>query len=167
VWLSNGNAFESAAVWATVTSGFGDGWFSDVTDDGRADAVFAVGNDLVVLRSTGEGFGMPERWLTGESAGAPGWFIADISGDGAADAIAIDTAGVRLFLSDTQRFSPAGPLTVEPALGERDTSVADVNGDGKADVLTQRHESILAFLSTGFDFEAPVLWYDSSYFGGI
>ena len=167
VWRSNGSAFESATVWATLPPELGDGWFADVTGDGRADAVFAVANDLVVLESTGEAFGAPEPWLSGESAEAPGWFFADISGDGFADALAVDAAGVRLFLSDGEKFSSVGPLTVEPTLGERDTSVADVNGDERADVVTHHNERILAFLSTGTDFAAPVLWYDGLYFGGI
>jgi hypothetical protein len=167
VWRSNGSTFESAAVWATVPADFGEGWFSDVTGDGRADAVFAVENNLIVLRSTGEGFGKLEQWLTGERAEAPGWFFADVSGEGAADAVAIDVAGVRLFLSDGEKFSSVGTLTVEPTLGERDTSVADVDADGKADVITHDHERILAFLSTGNDFAAPVLWREGFYFGGI
>jgi hypothetical protein len=167
VWRSNGTAFESSSVLATVPETFGDAWFSDVTGDGRADAVFAVGDDLVVLRSTLEGFEEPATWLMGQGAEAPGWFFADISGDGVADALAIDAAGVRLFLSDTEKFNSVGPLTVEPALGERDTSVADVNGDGKADVITHHHESILAFLSTGTDFAPAALWYNGLYFGGI
>jgi hypothetical protein len=167
VWRSNGGTFENAAVWVTAPSDSGDGWFSDVTGDGRADAVFRVADDLVVLRSMGNAFGSSEQWLTGESADAPGWFFADISGDGAADAVAIDASGARLFLSDGNEFISAGELEIQPTLGERDTSVADVNGDRRADVITHHHESIVAFLSTGTGFDAPVIWRDGFYFGGI
>jgi hypothetical protein len=59
------------------------------------------------------------------------------------------------------------PSENRPPLGERDNSLVDVNGDGKADVVAQNHMNLVAYLSTGFDFEQGQIWYDRPFYSGV
>lgn len=167
VWRSTGVTLVDQEIWGTPPSGFERVWFSDVTGDGAADAVFAVGGMLVVYPSSGSAFGAPEVWLFDAKVGVPGWFFGDVTGDGAADALEIDTAGVRLSESRSGRFVLAPQLLVEPALGERGNSLVDVNGDGMADVVTENHSNLLVYLSTGADFALGETLYAGPFYGGI
>jgi len=168
-WLrrSTGSALLDEEVWATAPSGFERVWFSDVTGNGTADAVFAVDGTLVVYPSSGTAFDAPEVWLDDANPGAPGWFFGDVTGDGRSDAVSIDTTGVHLFSSTGGRFVLAAPLRVEPTIGERDNALVDVNGDGRADVIAHNHINIVSYLSTGTDFQGSTAWHMEPFYGGI
>jgi hypothetical protein len=93
VALSNGNAFNGAALWA---DGHGAGskkqFLADVTGDGKADAVafFDVSGfagKWYVAPSLGTAFGGASQWTDGYGAGSNQQLVADVTGDGKADAV--------------------------------------------------------------------------------
>jgi len=62
-------------------------FFTDVTGDGRADAIVVNDDTVTVRRSSGNDFGPNEDWTHGPYFGTRGTFFADVDGDGKADAV--------------------------------------------------------------------------------
>ncbi len=113
--------------------------FSDVTGDGRADAVFvnkATGEWLVSV-STGSAFRLPVQWKVGHGIGSTQQLVGDVNGDGLGDAVSFFSATgnwwVALSLGDS--FSDYSQWKSGHGIGSTSQHLADVTGDGRADAV--------------------------------
>lgn len=113
--------------------------FSDVTGDGRADAIVVNSDRIAVKRSTGTGFGPGIEVWSGayySNRGEPVSF-ADVNADGKADAIVVNSYGIYVKASSGSGFGTAYQWS-DPYysnLSWEKVQFADVTGDGKADAI--------------------------------
>jgi len=88
------------------SSGAGDTYFSDVTGDGRVDAIVVNEDRVTVRRSSGKSFTANQSWTNEPYFGNVGSYFADVNGDSRADAIVVNTDRVTVRLSNGMAFSP-------------------------------------------------------------
>jgi FG-GAP-like repeat len=131
VGRSTGNRLLGAAGWTGAP--FRATQLADVTGDGRADAIAASADGVLVARSTGTSFGAPEPWASGPARGAR--VFADVTGDGRADAVAVDPTGIVVRRSAGDRLGPEERWSQSVVDGFGTTRFADVTGDGLADAV--------------------------------
>lgn len=113
--------------------------FSDVTGDGRVDAVFVskTTGEWSVAVSTGSAFRVPVQWKTGHGIGSTSQHLADVTGDGRADAIVFYDSGGKWWVapSSGRAFSAYSLWRTGHSSGSSSQLVFDVTGDGKADAV--------------------------------
>jgi len=142
-------------------------YFTDVTGDGKADAIAVNHDGIVVKRSTGSSFSQTEQWTINGFSGEKGTFFADVTGDGKVDAIAVNQDGIVVRPSNGNQFGAPLPWTTQGFFGEKGTFFADVNGDGRADAIAVDEDGVKVRLSTGNGFAAQNTWTDIGYSGSI
>ena len=152
---STGNVFAASDNWSSnLLYGSKGTFFTDVTGDGKADAVIVETTGVKVFRSTGTGFSAAENWTTGPYFGNAGTFFSDVTGDGKADAIVVNDWGVTVRRSTGTLFSPNETWTANPYLGDAGNFFADVTGDGKADAIVVNVNGVTVRRSNGSVFLA-------------
>ena len=149
---STGTGFAGYTKW---TEGHGassnNQLLSDVTGDGRADAVVffndsTPGGSWWVAPSTGTGFAGYTKWTEGHGASSNNQLLSDVTGDGRADAV--------VFFNDS---TPGGSWWVAPSTGtgfagytkwteghgasSNNQLLSDVTGDGRADAVVFFNDS--------------------------
>ncbi len=119
-------------------------YFTDVTGDGRADAVVVNDDGVYVRPSTGNAFTNDRTlgagpWISGGYYGSRGTYFTDVTGDGRADAVVVNDYGINVEPSNGSSFArysaQAGPWTAGAYYGSRGTYFADVTGDRRADAI--------------------------------
>lgn len=150
---------------------------ADVNQDGYADLI-AFGNSQVNVAlnkgTSGSGFEIPTRWLTGNMTYAQGFrvgrhprFVVDVNDDQRADLVAFNNKDVLVALSNSTRtgFDPPqvwlkDKFTFNHGWNrEHPRDVIDMNADGFADIVGFGSDHIYVALNnqTG-GFNAPVVW---------
>ncbi len=113
--------------------------FSDVTGDGRVDAVFVskTTGEWSVAVSTGSAFRVPVQWKTGHGIGSTNQLLGDVNGDGRSDAISFFSATGNWWtaLSLGTSFSDYAQWKTGHGIGSTSQHLADVTGDGRADAI--------------------------------
>src|SRR4051794_25156021 len=122
---------------------------SDVTGDGKADAVVFEGSNGCwhVADSTGSYFGgVPlQDWICGHGVGSENQFVGDVTGDGKADAVVWEGSNGCWHVADsTGTYFGGVPLKdwiCGHGVGSEDQFVGDVTGDGKADAVVWERDN--------------------------
>jgi hypothetical protein len=143
-------------------------YFSDVTGDGKEDALVINNWGTTNRRSDGTKFLPNEDWTTDPYFGANRTYYADVDGDGKADAIVSNQEGVFIRRSDGSQFGADERWTEIGYGGDKGTFFADVTGDGKADAIvvnTINNVGVTVRRSDGTKFLPNELWTDIGYAG--
>jgi murein DD-endopeptidase MepM/ murein hydrolase activator NlpD len=138
---------------------------TDVTGDGKGDAIVANEDGVYVRRSNGNQFLPNEKWIDIPFWGTIGTAFADVTGDGKADAIASNNDGVYVRRSDASQFLPNEKWTDIGYWGTKGTWFADVTGDGKADAIVANDDGVYIRRSDGSKFLPNEKWTDIGYWG--
>jgi len=138
---------------------------TDVTGDGKADAIVANEDGVYVRRSNGSQFLPNEKWTDIGYWGTIGTAFADVTGDGKADAIASNNDGVYVRRSDSSNFLPNEKWTEIGYWGTKGTWFADVTGDGKADAIVANDDGVYIRRSDGSQFLPNEKWTEIGYWG--
>ncbi|NQE36572.1 FG-GAP-like repeat-containing protein [Microcoleus asticus] len=138
---------------------------TDVTGDGKADAIVANEDGVYVRRSNGSKFLPNEKWIDIPFWGSIGTGFADVTGDGKADAIASNNDGVYVRRSDGSKFLPNEKWTDIGYWGTKGSWFADVTGDGKADAIVSNDDGVYIRRSDGNKFLPNEKWTDIGYLG--
>jgi FG-GAP-like repeat len=125
-------------------------FFTDVSGDGRADAIVVNPDTITVRRNTGGDFGADaganEDWTHGPYNGARGTYFADLTGDQRADAIVVNDDTVTVRLNAGGDFGPDSSSNQDwtggPYYGSRGTHFTDVTGDAKADAIVVNEDTV-------------------------
>ncbi|WP_017719227.1 FG-GAP-like repeat-containing protein [Kamptonema formosum] len=138
---------------------------TDVTGDGKADAIVSNNEGVYVRRSDGSKFLPNEKWTDIGYWGTKGTWFADVTGDGKADAIVSNNEGVYVRRSDGSKFLPNEKWTDIGYWGSRVTGFGDVTGDGKADAIVSNDDGVYVRRSNGSKFLPNEKWTDIGYWG--
>jgi len=138
---------------------------TDVTGDGKADAIVANNDGVYVRRSNGSKFLPNEKWIDIPFWGSIGTGFADVTGDGKADAIASNNDGVYVRRSDGSKFLPNEKWTDIGYSGTQGTWFADVTGDGKADAIVSNNDGVYIRRSDGSKFLPNEKWTEIGFLG--
>jgi hypothetical protein len=129
---------------------------TDVSGDGKADAVAVSSDGIWVMLSNGTQFTWSGLWSSA-FYGTRETLFADFNGDGKKDVVAINNTGTYVMLSTGSQFTWSGQWSAA-FWGTRKTLAADVNGDGKADLIAVNTDGLYVMLSTGSGFTWSGLW---------
>jgi surface antigen len=143
-------------------------YFSDVTGDGKEDALVINNWGTTNRSSDGTKFLPNEDWTTDPNFGAKRTYYADVDGDGKADAIVSNEEGVFIRRSDGSKFGADERWTEIGYGGDKGTFFADVTGDGKADAIvvnTINNVGVTVRRSDGTKFLPNELWTEIGYAG--
>ncbi|MCG5058789.1 MAG: VCBS repeat-containing protein [Limnoraphis sp. WC205] len=138
---------------------------TDVTGDGKADAIVSNNDGVYVRRSNGSKFLPNEKWIDIPFWGSIGTGFADVTGDGKADAIASNNDGVYVRRSNGSKFLPNEKWTDIGYSGTQGTWFADVTGDGKADAIVSNNDGVYIRRSNGSKFLPNEKWTEIGYLG--
>ncbi|CAD5965956.1 hypothetical protein PCC9214_03495 [Planktothrix tepida] len=138
---------------------------TDVTGDGKADAIGSNDNGVYIRRSDSTKFLPNEKWTEIGYIGQNGTWFADVTGDGKADAIGSNNDGVYIRRSDGTKFLPNEKWTEIGYRGTYGTFFADVTGDGKADAIGSNNDGVYIRRSDGTKFLPNEKWTEIGYIG--
>jgi hypothetical protein len=164
VGRSSGTLMLAAKAWTREP--FGLTHLADVTGDGRADAIAAGGEGVLVARSTGAAFVAPAPWSATAARGSVATAFADVTGDRLADAILVDPTGVTVRRNAGEWLGPEERWSQSAVDAFSTTRFADVTGDGRADAVTAELGGVIVVRrSTGAGFGPAEYWVP--FYGGL
>jgi hypothetical protein len=148
-------------------------FFTDATNDQRADMIVHGDFGIIVRPSTGTALATDERWATTPFFSPNATWSADVDGDGRADQVLKNSNGVYVRRATNGSYLPSEPWA-SPFTGS--VLVGNVTNDRKADLVQPIIEShkecyssgcimvidrvrLYVRASLGTTFAAPVLWY--------
>lgn len=148
-------------------------FFTDATNDQRADMIVHGDFGIVVRPSTGAALGADEGWATTPFFSPNATWSADVDGDGRADQVLKNSNGVYVRRAANGSYLPSEPWA-SPFTGS--VLVGDVTNDRRADLvqpIIQSHKecystgcimvidrvTVFVRASLGSTFAGPVSWY--------
>lgn len=143
-------------------------FFSDVSGDGRADAIAVSSSGMQVRLSAGNGFVAASTWSGTGFYGQIGTFFADINADGRADAIAVNTYGTFVRKSTGTSFGPTETWLSSGFYGQVGTFFHDIDSDNRADsIAINTYGVFVRRAMANSTFGAQEQWSSVPYYGNV